>query len=114
MTEDIFSLDKALGMYPKEVQIRLEKHLLTGGQVKWFSGSGWDLFRFRLGWHLDKTYRAVKMPEVVVVEMIGGQDHTSSWSFDEGQLNPADYKITFNLVDGVPNCNSIKMTKIGD
>ncbi len=51
-------------------------------------------------------------PVVEEVVMFGGQDHRDSWGFDVSQLNPCTHKITFNTVDGEPDCNSIKMEKL--
>lgn len=53
-------------------------------------------------------------PVVKEVVMFGGQDHRDSWGFDMNQLNPCTHEITFNTVDGVPDCNSIKMVALSD
>lgn len=63
-------------------------------------------------WNPEYYYRVKPKPVVTEVVMIGGFDHRDSWGFGEGQLNPDTHKITFNLVDGEPDCDSIKMIKL--
>lgn len=61
-----------------------------------------------------KCYYRVK-PELVVTEVvINGGATAGVWGFDS-ILSPCvedTHKITFNLVDGEPDCNSIKMMKL--
>ena len=86
----------------------IEYHYLTDKNwVESRKGAGSNL-----GWLDDYYYRVQRVPVVTEVVMIGGFDHRDSWGFDEGQLNPDTHKITFNLVDGEPDCNSIKMVKL--
>lgn len=63
--------------------------------------------------HENECYRV--KPEPVVKEVvINGGATAGVWGFDS-ILSPCvedTHKITFNLVDGVPDCNSIKMIKL--
>lgn len=71
-----------------------------------------------LGWHDDNYYYRVK-PEPVVTEVVRyGQvcDGVEPWgggfAYSMVQGRKDTHKITFNLVYGVPDCNSIKMIKL--
>jgi hypothetical protein len=114
-TMDIYSLEKPLGMYPKEVLEALVGHVKSGGKVQAWGGWGWA-FCEKPAFILDLTYRAVKKPEVVEVTVHVGPNPTpmgAPWLFGMGGKTVVDtHKITFNLVDGVPDCNSIKMEKL--
>lgn len=63
--------------------------------------------------HNNEFYRV--KPEPVVKEVvINGGATAGVWGFDS-ILSPCvedTHKITFNLVDGEPDCNSIKMVKL--
>ena len=69
-----------------------------------------------LGWHDNYYYRVKSVPVVTEVVRYG---HTSEYpdhcggfihSYIKGSADT--HKITFNLVDGVPDCLSIKMIKL--
>lgn len=55
----------------------------------------------------------VRKPNPVVTEVVMyGNANYGSWSCGMSLANVDTHKITFNLVDGEPDCNSIKMEKL--
>jgi hypothetical protein len=112
-TMDIYSLEKPLGMYPQEIRDALYAYDKSGGKVQAWGGWGWA-FCEKPAFSLANTYRAVKKPEVVEAVIFG---HVVSGKYFTGSSIEHSFdthKITFNLVDGVPDCNSIKMVALSD
>jgi hypothetical protein len=116
-TMDIYSLEKPLGMYPYEIRDALYAHTESGGKVQSWGGWGWALCE-EPAFNPNLTYRAVKKPEVIEVTVHVGPNPTpmgAPWLFGMGGKTVVDtHKITFNLVEGVPDCNSIKMVALSD
>lgn len=113
-TMDIYSLEKPLGMYPYEIRDALYAHTESGGKVQSWGGWGWALCE-EPAFNPNLTYRAVKKPEVIEVVMYTKSPTASYWGHT-ADPDPVGrtHKITFNLVDGVPDCNSIKMVALSD
>lgn len=114
---DIYSLDKPFGWLDEATQKALKDHYYDGGKLEIYTADGW-VTRSKgdgcgVGWYKALIHRAVKKPEVVEVVMWGVADE-NRWGFDNLD-EPAEgdtHKITFNIVDGVPDCNSIRMEKL--
>jgi hypothetical protein len=60
-------------------------------------------------WAGDDTYRV--KPEPVVVELTGAC-YSYGWVIDSHKDKWCSHKVTFNLVDGEPDCSSVKMEKL--
>ena len=58
-----------------------------------------------------KNVRKAK-PKPVVKEVVIFGAPTFDWCFSTYKRKEDTHKITFNLVDGEPDCNSIKMIKL--
>lgn len=89
----------------------IEYHYLTDKNwVETRKGSG-----SYLGWLDDYYYRVKPKPAVTQVVLKGWLLGGGIWAFDtcdDGDGRRDTHKITFNLVDGEPDCNSIKMIKL--
>lgn len=59
-----------------------------------------------------QAYRIKPEPKRETVTLYGEQSYVGFWGFDSGSEQPSDYSITFDLVDGEPDCASIKMEKL--
>lgn len=64
------------------------------------------------GWHDDTPYR-VKPEPVVETVTLEGFTHNREWFFREKDARKT-HRITFNTIDGEPDCSSIKMERIND
>jgi len=64
-------------------------------------------------WFDDCAYRVRPEPVRETVTLYGEQSYSGYWGFDSGS-EPGEYRITFDLVDGEPDCTSIKMERIDD
>lgn len=63
-------------------------------------------------WEDDVAYRVKPEPKRETVTVFG-YAHTGHWSLHLGRENSGDqFRITFDLVDGEPDCASIKMERI--
>ena len=60
----------------------------------------------------DWTYRIKPEPTRETVALYGEESYSGFWGFDSGSEDPSEYRITFDLVDGVPDCASIKMEEV--
>lgn len=60
------------------------------------------------------AYRVKPEPKVEAVEIIGGPYKDLGYIFEKGDDQKSWYKhrITFNTIDGEPDCASIKMEKL--
>ncbi len=109
-TMDIYSLEKPLGMYPYEIRDALYAHAESGGKVQSWGGWGWA-FCEEPAFNPNLSYRAVKKPKVVeALFFLNTKD--AKPSIEEVKTLHDTHKITFNIVDGVPDCNSIRMEKL--
>lgn len=74
----------------------------------------WAVINYQGGrpWVVDKT--ELKPKPVVKEVVLYGQLEGSMWAFDSfyQEAMKDTHKITFNLVDGEPDCNSIRMEKL--
>ena len=63
-------------------------------------------------WMDHTAYRVRPEPKVEAVKLGGG--YTKGMGFVFCSIHPSDvtHRITFNLVDGIPDCSSIKMGKM--
>ena len=79
----------------------------------WYSGmKGWtDNAGHPPNWFKDTAYRVKPEPVVETVTLFGQAGFC--WAFSHLQENDGDtHHITFDLIDGKPDCNSIKMEEI--
>jgi len=63
-------------------------------------------------WDDEYAYRIKPEPKRETVTLYGEQSYVGFWGFDSGSEQPSDYSITFDLVDGEPDCASVKMEKL--
>lgn len=59
------------------------------------------------GWYDEVTYRVKPKPKIETVKLFG-----SSRQFDQIKAMNDRYVIKFDMVDGVPDCTSIEMSKL--
>jgi len=93
-------------MTPEEKGALLLAH--HEGKVIEFCNDGeWDEANTP-AWHPDFAYRVSPEPKVETVILYGG-DHSSWVSY----IRDGDsHRITFNLIDGKPDCDSVKMEEL--
>ena len=95
-----------LDMTPEEKGALLLAHH-KGEVIESFANDQW-------GWcsptWSDHCCYRVRSPKVT---LYGGEGYSGFWGFDSGS-EPGEYRITFDLVDGEPDCASIKMERIDD
>ena len=84
-----------------------------GKEVEYYSDVRREWFVTAPVWAENCAYRVKPKPVVKEVVVHGCKDD-DVWSFDSlvGPAKWDTHKITFNLVDGEPDCNSIKMVKL--
>ena len=78
----------------------------------WYSGmKGWtDNAGHPPNWFKDTAYRVKPEPVVETVSRYSSsQDY---WRFTARKCSRGTHRITFDLVDGKPDCNSVKMEEI--
>lgn len=64
------------------------------------------------GWYADQYYRVKPEPKVETVE-IEGACFNGAWRMSQtGFYGDHSHKITFDTIDGEPDCSSVKMEKI--
>lgn len=59
-------------------------------------------------WDRDCAYR-IKPEPVCEVVTLEGANYGKEWGFDEHKDNKATHRITFETIDGRPDCSTIKM-----
>lgn len=99
-TVDLTAIEKPFGLLSQDVKSALINCKLT---YQYFKNSGWDVNDTPC-WANSITYRVKPQPKVETVTL-----DSADIRF-KGFLKGAT--ITFNLIDGVPDCNSIKMEKL--
>lgn len=63
-------------------------------------------------WLYNVAYRIKPEPKRETVTLYGEESYSGFWGFASGSEDPSEYRITFDLVDGVPDCASIKMEEV--
>ena len=64
-------------------------------------------------WALCRSYRVRPEPVRKPVSIVGGYKRSAYYAFSEGKaLDNDEYRITFDTIDGVPDCASVKMEQI--
>lgn len=58
------------------------------------------------------AYRVKPEPQVENVELLGITINNFGWRFDQGGSCADTHRITFSVVDGKPDCSSIKMEEL--
>lgn len=92
-------------------------HHESPGSVEFYNGSvGWETL-VGLGWLSETAYRIKPEPKRETVALAGLLSATVAglWEFDtmtSPHKEEADYIITFDTIDGEPDCTSIKMERI--
>lgn len=74
----------------------------------------WVVINYQGGlpWVVNKADVAKPKPKPVVKEVTLFGSARFEWGFNDYKISEDTHKITFNLVDGEPDCNSIKMEKL--
>ena len=63
-------------------------------------------------WADDVAYRVKPEPKVEIVKIGGGYTKGMGWVFCSIHHKYVSHSITFNLINGEPDCSSVKMEKI--
>lgn len=104
-------------MTPEEKGALLLAHH-EGKEIEWATTDEWSLCDFEVFlWGDEFKYRIKPEPKVEEVILAGLQSKTVEglWEFDTMTAPDtweATHKITFNLVDGEPDCDSIQMEEL--
>lgn len=74
---------------------------------------GWCRRSFEL-FAVGNAYRIKPEPKVETVTLYGGdtKGNNRRWGFSVQNIGPETHRITFNLIDGKPDCASIKMEDV--
>lgn len=83
-----------------------------GKDIVQLAGSHW-LFKIKHHpWKADTAYRTRPEPKRETVTLIGGE--TNGWGFYQSEKMPIDkrFRITFDTLDGKPDCTTIKMEEL--
>lgn len=102
-TVDLTAIDKPLGLLSEDVKSALINCKLT---YQYFRNNGWDVNDTPC-WANSITYRVKPQPKIETVTI-----RANDLSFGFQTVAVQGHEITFNLIDGVPDCNSIKMEKL--
>ena len=81
------------------------------GPGAWIDGGGWDDIECPL-WEEKAAYRAKPQPVRETVTLYG-EAHTIGWCFSpDSGIDNETHRLTFDLIDGKPDCNSVKMEEL--
>ena len=94
-------------MTPEEKGALLLTHHENFGSVEFWDEDEWKELHF-LGWCDDIAYRIKPQPNVETVTLYGRPD--VQWVLERCKYDT--HCITFQTIDGKPDCTSIKMEKI--
>ena len=89
-----------------------------GSVIEWSYGLPWVTINSTatsiVSWSDECAYRIKLGPKVETVTLYGGdtKGNNSRWGFSVKNLGPETNRITFNLIDGKPDCTSIKMEEL--
>jgi hypothetical protein len=100
---DLTKITAPFGLLPKETQDALKAH---GGPYEIWRENGWD--EWLPLWTVTATYR---VKPALRVEKVGGY-YSRSHGLLHFRANECTHKITFDLIDGEPDCASIRMVKL--
>lgn len=115
MTPEQIDLSNPLGivfgLMPPEAQEAMKAH---GGPWEVFSYGRWGFWGgAQYEWSSDRAYRVKPASKVVTVTLYGGREgDTAEYGFYEIGAVVQSHRITFNLIDGKPDCASIKMEEL--
>jgi len=103
-------------MTPEQKGALLLAHHEKPGSVEFWNVNEWETLK-NLGWHDEIAYRikpSKPEPKAEIVTMYGERNRMW-WGFSESEDGPnPTHRITFNLIDGKPDCGSVKMTPINE
>lgn len=102
-TVDLTAIEKPLGLLSEGVKAALLNCKLT---YQYFSNKGWNESDNPI-WTRSIAYRVKPQPKIETVTI-----RANDLSFGFQTVAVQGHEITFNLIDGVPDCNSIKMEKL--
>lgn len=104
---DIYNITTPFGLLDKATQEALKAHKKD---FEYYLFGCWRTIR-NPSFSLDTVYRAVKAPVVETINLYGV---AKGVAFCDGERRRSfdTHKITFNIVEGVPDCNSIKMEEL--
>lgn len=83
-----------------------------GKEIEYYGevGNSWRLVN-NPGWYDDTPYRVKKSP-VRTTKVVYMYSEDGYMTFVSTSMSNPTHKITFNTIDGVPDCSSIKMEKV--
>ncbi len=85
-------------------------------EFKWVGCSKWNKIIDKPNWFGDYAYRVKPDPKVETVNLTGadfGKGLSISWSMRQnGHIGRETHRITFQTIDGKPDCASIKMEEL--
>jgi len=83
-----------------------------GKEIEYFSRSRDVWEECEPAWEKGCAYRIKPEPKVWTVELFGFIGGYGSFVWGAKKENVDTHKITFNTINGEPDCNSIKMEKL--
>ncbi len=96
-----------------EKKIEIMQHFADGGEVEMETERNIWISAKHPTWNwLENTYRIKPEPKRETVTLHGEESYSGFWGFDSGSEDPSEYRITFDLVDGEPDCASINMEEV--
>ena len=102
-------------MTPEEKGALLLAHH-EGKVIQALVGGAWMKVAKQPPWSTRCAYRVKPEPTVEMVTLDGadfGKGLSVKWSFRQGgHIGPDTHRITFNMIDGKPDCASIKMEEL--
>ena len=107
---DLTKITSAFGLLDAETQEALRAH---GGPLECYGELGWVTCEPQ--WRLHYPYRVKPQPPAPVVETVtlltgAVYDWCADRDYQCGTKNT--HRITFDLIDGVPDCASIRMVAL--
>lgn len=98
---------------PAEKGALLLAHHENPGSVEFLNEDEWVTLEY-LGWLDNFAYRIKPEPVVETVTVYGGNTKAMNrnWGFSGDHLGPETHRITFQTINGKPDCASVKMEEV--
>jgi hypothetical protein len=81
-------------------------------EIQFYNGFEWVKAAPTLDWLSDRPYRVKPEPKRETARLSGRFDILGDWIFWAGQQPLDTHRITFDTIDGEPDCASIRMEKL--